>query len=161
MRRSACERARAALAALGVRQYAVEPAIARRLHTRRRGLHEVLRIEMRACRVRRANGVNYRQLLAAVQLVERTQCRMEAKESIEIECPVALARRCCNRSGPAPLVVRLLTERHHHVEAVDCAALEDADERLLARVRRGLREQRPGQEVRWQSECEQCQRAAA
>ena len=66
-------------------QRAVEPSIFGGLHAGSAGLHEILRIEVRAAGVGRSGGVHNRQLTLLPQRLERRERRMQPEEAIEIE----------------------------------------------------------------------------
>src|SRR5581483_3279198 len=97
-------------------------------------LHEVLRIEVRARGIGRAGGMDDRERLLLEIGRERLKRRMESEEAIEIDD--AIAR---NRDRRPRRVVRLLAVRHHDVQSVDGAALEDRDENLASLRRRSVR----------------------
>src|SRR5262245_628517 len=94
--------------------------------------------------------------------MQRLQCGVKTEEAIEVDRAALcrLARRTHSDRATAR-VVRLLTERHHHVETIDGAALEDADQRLLALRRAGLRQQRTLEKLGWHTQRQQSQRATA
>jgi len=87
---------------------------------------------------------------------------VKTEEAIEVDRAVLgrLGGRS-NRDRAATRVVGLLAERHNHVEAIDCAALEDADQRLLAFRRARLRQQRSLQKLRRHAQRQQSQGATA
>ena len=62
---------------------------------------------------------------------------MQAEEAIEVDggvfTPAGGLRGPRHRDGGPHIVVALLAVRHHDVEAVGCAALEDGDQDFLAR----------------------------
>ena len=120
-------------------QVAIEPAVVRALHARRRRLHVVLRVEVRARRVGRAAGVDDRELPRVEERLERRQPRMQAEEAVEIDRRARSRPGRADRDARARLVVVALAERHDHVQSVDGAALEDRDQHPPARLRRRRR----------------------
>src|SRR2546430_15766502 len=100
--------------------------------------------------VGRAARVDDRERAVLPERDQRRQRRVEGEEAVEVERAVLLAglrglqrdRRPCG--GIARIAVR-----HHHAEPVHGAALEDGDEDLALRRRRGRRPDeepgRPGQ----------------
>ena len=137
-------------------QRAVQPAIGSRLHAGRAALHVILRVKVRARGVRRARRVNNRQVSLVIQRLERRHLRMQPKEPVQVDDLILLDR---NRR-PHGVVVRLGV-RHHHVQAVAGAALEDHHQLLLVgRRRRHLGIDRPCQEARNHGRSHQRQRTA-
>ena len=133
-------------------QRAVHPAAGGGLQARRAGLHVVLRVEMRARGVGRAHRFDNRQVPLVEERLQRRKRRMQAEEAIEIDGRILalVARRWPARDGDgrAQIVVGLLAVRHHDVQAVGGAALENGHQDLLARrgascgVKRALQPQR-------------------
>ena len=66
-------------------QIAVEPAVRCALHARRRGLHVILRVEVRARGVRRSARVHDRQRVLIPKRLERRETRIEPEETVEID----------------------------------------------------------------------------
>ena len=60
---------------------------------------------------------------------------MQAEEAVEVERAIGACRRAWECDGGAQLVVALLTERHHHVQTVDGATLENRHQNFLAALR--------------------------
>ena len=75
-------------------QVAVEPAVLRALHARRRRLHVVLRVEMRTRAVRRTGRMDDRELLRVPERLQRRETRMEAEEPVEIDRRVIALPGC-------------------------------------------------------------------
>ncbi len=122
--------------ALHLRQRAIHPAILRRLQARRARFHVVLRVEMRSRRVGRAHRVHNRQVLLIEERLERSERRVQSEETVQIDRRAILFRGVVRRprdgNRRAEVVVGLFAVRHHHVQSVGRAALEDRDQDLLA-----------------------------
>ena len=71
-------------------QRAIHPAILRGLAAGRAGLHVVLRVEVRARRVGRTDGIDDREMLLVEQRLERRERRMQAEEAVEIDGGIVL-----------------------------------------------------------------------
>src|SRR6266404_814619 len=113
---------------------------------------------MRPGGIGRAAGVHDRQLAAIPQRLQRGETRIEAEETVEIECAVRAAGRPADGdSRPGPVVVGL-TVRHDDAQAVDRAALEDGDELCRAPGRAGG-ERRACEKRRREAEADQRERA--
>ena len=131
----------------GLGQRAVHPAAVGGLQPGRAGFHVVLRVEMRARGVGRAGRVDDRQVPLVEQRLERRERRDAGRRSHPDRWPHP--RACRGRGGPrngdggAQIVVRLLAVRHHDVQSVGGAALENGDQNLLARRRRVRRRRAP------------------
>jgi len=63
---------------------AIHPAIPGALHARCAGFHVVLRVEVAARRVRRADRVNRGQALVVPELFERRETRVQAEMTVEV-----------------------------------------------------------------------------
>ena len=114
-------------------QGAIQPAIVRRFHARRAGLHVILRVKVRAGGIGRAGRVNDGQLAVVKQRRQRRERRVQAEEAIEVHGgQVAAIARSRNRNRRAHAIIVRLAERHHDVQAVRGAALKQHDEFLLA-----------------------------
>src|SRR5579863_4160090 len=72
-----------------------------------------------------------REVAALEQRCHRGHAWVETEEAVEVDRTVRRAR-AWHRDGGSATVVRLFTERHDDVEAINRAALEDGDEHLLA-----------------------------
>src|SRR5262249_20108301 len=110
----------------------VQPAVVAQ-SPRRPRLHEILRFEMRARRIRRAGRFDNRQLTAVPQRLQRLERRVQAESSIEVDRAAVLAGRRHGNRGPQ-LVIALLEERDDDVQPVRGAALEHRDENLPLRA---------------------------
>src|SRR5688572_31067258 len=139
----------------GVREHAIEPAVTRGLDARRGRFHEILRIEMRARWMRRTDRVQDAELVAREEIVQRLQCRVQTKETIEIDEITANAGRRRHRDRATSRVVILLAKWCDHAETIHGAALEDTDERLLLCSCMRLREQRAREKIGRQPEGEE------
>ena len=117
-------------------QRAVEPAVVGGFHAGRAGLHEILRVEMRARGIGRADGLHDGEL--AVLEKRCSGCRLGCRPKNPSRSMAASAppRRGSGIAmvGRKAIVVRL-GERHDDVQAVHRAALEEHDHLFL--VRRG------------------------
>src|SRR4029079_8767204 len=120
-------------------QVAIQPAVLRAFHAGCGGLHVILRIEMRACPVRGAAGMNDRHLPRFEQRLEWSQTRMQPEKAVEVDGRVGRCARFRDRQGGPRLVVRALAVRHDHVQTIYCTALEDGDQHFASRVGRGHR----------------------
>ena len=102
----------------------IRPAVPGALHAGCAGFHVVLRVEVAACRVGRANRVNRGEALVVPELLERRETRVQAEMAVEIYDRVG-----GNRDARPLLIIRRLAMRDDHVQSVDGAALEEANER--------------------------------
>ena len=104
---------------------------------RRARFHVVLRVEVRARGVGRAGGIHDGQVPPVEQRLERRERRVQAEEAIQIDggvfALVAAADGPRHGDGGPQIVVGLLAVRHHDVQAVGRAALENGHQDLLAR----------------------------
>src|SRR6185437_15169847 len=75
--------------------------------------------------------MNDREALRVPKWFERAHRRMQTEESVEIDRGLGIARlRLRNPDrGPRRVVIRF-TKRHHYIEAIDCAALKDCNQRF-------------------------------
>src|SRR5581483_2251104 len=115
----------AAVAKILSLQRTVKPAAVCSFHTGRAGLHVILRIEVRAGHVRRAGGMHDGEMTLVIERFEGRELGMKAKEAVEIDDLVLW-----NRDRRAHRVVVFFMVGNHHVEPIDCAALEDNDQPL-------------------------------
>ena len=124
-------------------QIAIQPAVARALHAGRGRLHVVLRVEVGARGIGRARGVHHRQMTRLPPRRKRRHARVQPEEPVEVEGSATPAR-ARDRDGGSRRVVAGIAVRHHHVESIHGAPLEDRDEQLLARAcgRHGARQER-------------------
>ncbi len=113
-------------------QAAVQPAVLGRLDPRRPRFHEILRVEVRARRVRRSRGVHNGKMLLPPQRFERSHRRMQSEETVKIEHGFP-----GNVDGRPHRIVRSLAVRHNNVQPVRRAALKDDDQSLVAQSRIG------------------------
>src|SRR3974390_47443 len=109
---------------------AIEPTVFRGFHTRCAGLHKILRIEVRACGIRRTCGVHDRKMLLLPQWLKRRHRRMQSEEAIKIDDLVAR-----NIDAGPHRIVRLLVIWHDDVEPVGRAALKQDPEPLVPACR--------------------------
>ena len=124
---------------------AIEPAVVRRFYAGRAGLHEILRVKMRARGVGRTCRMNDRELAVVEERAERREARMQAEEAVEIDGRSFHAvARLRNRDRRANAVIVFFAERHDGVQAVGGAALEKDDQLFL--VGHGCRGHRALQE---------------
>lgn len=149
---------RAGLCGLPGLEVPVQPSVAGALHSRRRGLHVILRVEVGSGRIVRAARVNDRQIAAVPERLQWAEARIEAEESVEVEC-CSFTRFGTTDGDTRPRAVVLrLAVRHHHVQAVHGATLENRDE--LTRVATAPSGKRgAGQERRREAETHQGERA--
>ncbi len=120
-------------------QVTIQPAVGRGLDAGRARFHVVLRVEVRARAVGRSGGMDDGETLRIPHRLEPGERRMQAEETVEVDD--RLARRALarlrNGNRRAHGVIIFLAVRHHDVEAVGRAALEDGDQSFPppARVR--------------------------
>ena len=123
-------------AALGSARF-IQPSCVR-LAAGRAGFHVVLRVEVRARRVGRTDRIDNRQMLLVEQRLERRERGMQSEEAVQVDRGVVVLAWVAggprDRDGRAQVVVGLLAVRHHDVQAVGRAALEDRDQNFLARA---------------------------
>src|SRR5712692_10583259 len=91
---------------------AIHPAVPGAPHARGARLHVVLRVEMTAGPIRRADRMNRGEALVVPELLEGRETRMQAKMAVEIH---DIAGR--NRDARALLVIRGLAVRDDHVQS--------------------------------------------
>ncbi len=111
-------------------QGAIQPAVFGGFDAGRAGLHEVLRIEVRAARIGRAGGVHDGQMALVPERLQGRHRGMQSEEAVEIDDRVA---RNIDRRPHG--VVSLLAVRNHDVQSVGRAALEDDHQPLVCRCR--------------------------
>src|ERR1700688_1772161 len=109
-------------------QRAVEPSVVCRLYAGSARLHKILRIKVRAIRIGRSRRVHDRQVTLLPQGLKGGKRRMQAKESIKIK---HVSTRNAD-AGPHGVILRL-GMRHHNIQAVSRAPLENHDQPLVAR----------------------------
>ena len=85
---------------------------------------------MRPRRIRRSRSVHDRQVFLIPQRLERRHRRMQPKEPVQIDHRVLR-----NPDVRAVLVVRRLPIRHHHIQPIRRAPLEDHHQLLAPRLR--------------------------
>ncbi len=132
-------------------QVTIQPPVACRLHAWRRGLHVVLRVEMRAGVVRRSARVDDGERPVVPERLERRHRRVQAEEAVEVDRRAhRVAAGTWNRNRRTQAVVVGVAVRDDHVEAVHGAALEDGDEQLAPGAGGGRRaaEERGGEAER-------------
>ena len=83
------------------RQSAIEPSVAGALAAGRAGLHVVLRIEMGAGRVRRANRFDNGKLTLVPKRLQGMERRVQAEETVEIDGGIGCAVGAGNGDGGA------------------------------------------------------------
>src|SRR6185437_5294661 len=127
---------------------AIQPAIFGGLQSWRAGFHEILRVEVRACFVRRAGRVDDREMSLIPERLESFHGGMQSEESIEIDGRELSRRRTRNSNRRTHGVVRLLAVRHDDVQTVRCAALKKHHQALLSRYGSRRSIDRPGEEAR-------------
>ena len=127
------------VAQAGDAEVAIQPAVDDRLVARRRAVHEVLRIEVRTRRIGAAGGVEEAEIAALVEAQEIAEGGIQAEEAVERQLG---ARR--HLDGRTARVVEGIARRHHGVESVGRAALEDRHQDRIG-ARRARRSQ-PGRE---------------
>ena len=112
---------------------AIEPAVFGGFDAGRAGLHEILRVEMRARGIGRAGGVNDGELVFVKERLEWREAGVQAEEAVEIDRGVgAAAAWLRNGDGWAQAVIVWFGEWDDDVEAVGGAALEEDDELFFA-----------------------------
>jgi hypothetical protein len=123
------------------RKRAIQPAIGGRFQAGCSRFHVILRVEVGARGVGRSGGMDDGELLAIPQRLQRRERRVQAEEAIEIdaESPAGLG----HRDGGAQVVIALFAVRHHDVQSIGGAALEDGDEYFFAAARRVVGKSRP------------------
>src|ERR1700733_8345134 len=104
---------------------AIEPSIFRDLHARRTGLHEILRVEVRARRVGRPSRVHNRQMPLLPERLKRCEGWMQSEESVEIND--RLPRDV--DAGPHRVILRFGVG-HNDVQSMGGAAVEKHTEPL-------------------------------
>src|SRR3989442_12941868 len=102
----------------------IGPAVPGGLHGGCAGFHVVLRVEVAAGRVGRANRLNRGQALVVPELLERRETRVQAEMAVEIYDRVG-----GNRDARPLLGGRRPAMRDDHVQSVHGAAPEEANER--------------------------------
>ena len=127
-----------------IAQRAVEPAIVSGLHARSATLHEILRVKVRARRVRRSRGMHDGQMTLLPQRLKRRQRRMQSKAAVEVEH--RLARDI--DAGPHGVVLRLRV-RHNNVQPIGGATLKNDDQTPVARARIDRAKSRAREEARY------------
>ena len=98
-------------------------------------LHVVHRVKVRVRGVGRAAGLHHCKLPGVPNFLERAKRRVQAEKAVELD-RAAVGAGLANRHAAALGVVVFVAVRHHHIQAIGTAALEDADQhvaRLLAR----------------------------
>ena len=115
-----------------------EEAVGGRLLARRARLHEVLGVEVRACRVGAAGGMDEGGRAVPEERDERLERRMQSEESVEVDRRLAAGARARNGDRRPRRVIRLLAVRNEDVQPVHGAALEDRDEDAPRRRRARL-----------------------
>ena len=137
-------------------QRTIEPSIFGGLHAGRAGFHEVLRVEVRARRVRRSGGVHDGEMPLLPERLKRRQRRMQSKEAVEIDH--RLARNV--DAGPHRVILRLGV-RHDDVQSIGRTALEDHDQALGAARRFDSAESSARQKARHGRRADDGKRAVA
>src|SRR5204862_3152653 len=113
---------------------------------------------MRARVVRRATGVNDRQLARIPERLERRQPRIESEEAVEVDGGVVGGPRALYGDARTRAIVLIVTDRHNHAEAIHGAPLKDRDEPL--RPRGCARRKRRSRQEGWrEAETDQRERA--
>jgi hypothetical protein len=128
------------------RQPPCQPPVRRTLHARSARLHVVLRVEVRARRVRRPAGVHDGQPAFVPQRFQAAERRVQPEEAVEIERAPA-ARGAGNRNAAARRVVVGIAVRDDHAETVHGPALEDHHQYLRppgTRLRQCAADHEPG-----------------
>src|SRR5438552_17234726 len=102
---------------------AIRPAVRGALHPGCARFHVILRVEVTARRIGRADRVNRGEAFVVPQRFERRQTRMQPEMTVEIH-----DIRRGNGDARALLVILRLAVRTEHLQAVDRTALKEADE---------------------------------
>ncbi len=115
-------------------EHAIEPAVGHAAVFIDARFHEVLGLEVGARGVGRAASLDRREMALLEQRQQRGERRVEPEVAVEIERAVRARRLRGLRDADvgAGLIIMGIAVGHDHGEAVDRAALEDADEDFVA-----------------------------
>src|SRR5215472_5817305 len=118
-------------------QGAVEPPVLCRLYTRRAGFHIILRIEMRARRIRRTRSMHNGEFVFLKQRRKGSKRAMQPKKSVQVNGRIfSTASWFWNSDSGAQAVIVGLRKWHDDVESVSRPTLKQDDELLVPRRRR-------------------------
>src|SRR5262249_20132195 len=144
-RRTECNRAeRRILPGLWKRmERAIQPSVVRCLQSRRSGLHEILRVKVRARWIWRTRRMHDGEMALLPQRHHGREAGMKPEEAIQIK-----HRRSRNIDRRTHRVVRRLAMRYYNVQSVGRAALKDDHYPFAARAQVRCAECR-SREKRW------------
>src|SRR5574341_2006508 len=100
----------------------------------RPALHQRHRFKVRAGFIRRSSGMDYCQTTCTVNLLQRSQCRVQSEETIQINRPELRSAIIGAGDGKhwASRIVFVVAMWHDDIQAISSTSQEDADQCIAA-----------------------------